>query len=122
MTSDERPAQPRPEATSPSGHALTRGCARVHVRVSGRVQGVGFRYATCAQAEHLGLGGWVRNLADGSVEAIFEGPAAQVAQAVAWCRTGPTGAWVAEVQTEPQTPIGESGFRARPSVHRSERP
>lgn len=95
--------------------ATAPGRARVHVWISGRVQGVGFRYSTCELAEQLGLGGWVRNLGDGRVEAIFEGPAADVARAVAWCRHGPSGARVSDVRSEPERPIGESGFRARPS-------
>lgn len=65
----------------------------------------------------LGLGGWVRNLGDGRVEAVFEGPAAEVARAVAWCRRGPTGSWVSEIQTEPEQPIGETGFRNRPTEY-----
>ena len=89
--------------------------ARVHVWISGRVQGVGFRYSTCELAEQLGLGGWVRNLGDGRVEAVFEGPVAEVARAVAWCRQGPNGAWVSDVQSQPEEPVGESNFRARPS-------
>jgi acylphosphatase len=84
------------------------------------VQGVGFRYATCEQAERYGLGGWVRNLGDGRVEAGFEGPAAEVAQIIAWCRRGPSGAWVSDVQTATETPVGESGFRARPSSYGGE--
>jgi acylphosphatase len=94
--------------------------ARVHVWISGRVQGVGFRYTTCELAERLGLGGWVRNLGDGRVEAVFEGPPADVAQAVAWCRHGPAGAWVSELRSEPERPIGESDFRARPSAFRGD--
>jgi acylphosphatase len=89
-----------------------RGRSRVHIWVSGRVQGVGFRFAASEQAGRLGLGGWVRNLGDGRVEAVFEGPAAEVAQAVAWCRRGPSGAWVSEVQHEAEAPTGETGFRA----------
>jgi acylphosphatase len=92
-----------------------RGRSRVHVWISGRVQGVGFRYATRDQAERLRLGGWVRNLGDGRVEAVFEGPAAEVAQIVSWCRRGPSGASVSEVRTEAETPAGESSFRARPT-------
>jgi acylphosphatase len=93
----------------------TAGRSRVHVWISGRVQGVGFRYATQSQANRLGVGGWVRNLGDGRVEAVFEGPAAAVAQAVAWCRTGPPGAWVAEVESRAESPVGEATFRARPT-------
>lgn len=97
-----------------------RGRSRIRVLISGRVQGVGFRYSTVDMATGLGLGGWVRNLGDGRVEAIFEGPAAEVAQAVAWCRRGPIGAWVSDVETHPEEPIGETGFRARPSASASE--
>jgi acylphosphatase len=89
------------------------GRSRVHVWVSGRVQGVGFRFAACEQAERLSLGGWVRNLGDGRVEAVFEGPAADVAQAVAWCRRGPSGAWVSDLRTAAESPVGETSFRAR---------
>jgi acylphosphatase len=95
--------------------------SRVHVWIDGRVQGVGFRFATCEQAELLGLGGWVRNLGDGRVEAVFEGPAAEVARAVAWCRRGPSGAWVANVETAPESPIGESSFRARSTASAAKR-
>lgn len=91
--------------------------ARVHIWISGRVQGVGFRFSTCEVAEQLGLGGWVRNLADGRVETVFEGPAAEVARAVAWCRQGPPGAWVSDLRTESEAPIGESAFSARPSSY-----
>jgi acylphosphatase len=93
---------------------------RVHVWITGRVQGVGYRYSTCEQAERLGLGGWVRNLGDGSVEAVFEGPAAEVARAVSWCRQGPPGALVTDLRTESEVPLGESGFRARSTDYRSE--
>ncbi len=97
------------------------GQARVHVWITGRVQGVGFRFATCEQAQVLGLGGWVRNLGDGRVEAVFEGPAAEVARAVAWCHTGPSGAWVSDVRAEPERPVGASGFHARPTEYAGER-
>jgi acylphosphatase len=90
---------------------------RIHLWISGRVQGVGFRFAACQQAGRLGLGGWVRNLGDGSVEAVFEGPAADVAQAVAWCRYGPPGARVSDVRRESETPVGEDAFRERPTKY-----
>lgn len=96
-----------------------RGHSRVHVWVSGHVQGVGFRFAACTQAERLGLGGWVRNLGDGRVEAVFEGPAAEVAQAVAWCRRGPSGARVSDLRTEAEPAIGETTFRARSTEYGS---
>jgi len=71
---------------------------RLTVCIRGRVQGVGFRYATLAQAQALGLAGWVRNRPDGSVEAAFYGPRVILEQALAWCREGPSAARVAEVE------------------------
>ncbi len=61
---------------------------RGHVFISGRVQGVSFRWYTHNKAQELGLTGWVRNLWDRRVEAIFEGPEEIVKQAVAWCQYG----------------------------------
>src|SRR5689334_6408049 len=61
---------------------------RVHVLVSGRVQGVSFRDATRNKAEELDLRGWVRNLVDGRVEALFQGPPEVVEQALTWCHEG----------------------------------
>ena len=71
---------------------------RVHVKISGRVQGVAFRYRTQSQADSLGLKGWVRNLSDGRVEAVFEGELKKVEEMVAWCQRGPLGAHVTEVE------------------------
>ena len=85
--------------------------------ISGRVQGVGFRDSTRQVAEQLHLGGWVRSLGDGRVEAVFEGPAADVARAVAWCEGGPPGARVAAIKVEREEPIGETSFRVRPSEY-----
>lgn len=62
--------------------------ARAHVFVSGKVQGVFYRDTTKKEAEKRGVHGWVRNLRDGRVEAVFEGEKAQVDEMVAWCRTG----------------------------------
>jgi len=67
------------------------------VRVTGRVQGVGFRAATVRQAHLLGVTGWVRNAADGSVEALIQGDAEQVDQMLSWLHRGPPSAKVAEV-------------------------
>lgn len=72
----------------------------LHVIVSGYVQGVGFRYATRTEALRLGLRGWVRNRADGTVEAWFEGPRPALEAALAWCRIGPRWASVSGVQHE----------------------
>jgi acylphosphatase len=62
--------------------------ARAHVLISGRVQGVGFRYDTRRVAQGLAVRGWVRNRADGTVEAVIEGEPERVEQMVAWCRGG----------------------------------
>jgi acylphosphatase len=85
---------------------------RAHVTISGRVQGVGFRYATRARARSRGLAGWVRNNGDGTVEAVFEGPPEPVEALIAWCRRGPSGARVDDVKVELEAPNGERGFRA----------
>jgi acylphosphatase len=83
---------------------------RVRVVITGRVQGVFFR-ATCArEARSLGLAGYVRNLPDGRVEAVFEGPDARVDRMVEWCRIGPEHAHVDAVEVIPETPSGGRGF------------
>ena len=71
---------------------------RAHAIVSGRVQGVWFRDSTKRRAQELGLGGFVRNLADGRVECHFEGPEEAVRQAVAFVRVGPPQAHVEEAE------------------------
>ncbi len=87
---------------------------RVHVTVSGRVQGVSFRDATRQEAERLGLAGWVRNTDDGNVEAVFEGEPDAVNQMIEWCNSGPSSADVEDVSTEKETPSGNlSGFEVR---------
>ncbi len=67
---------------------------RVHLLVSGIVQGVSFRYYTVEEARRLGVAGWVRNLPDGRVEAEAEGERARVEALVAWCGRGPPAARV----------------------------
>jgi acylphosphatase len=67
---------------------------RAHVVISGGVQGVFFRQTTAYEAEKRGVTGWVRNLADGRVEAIFEGEELNVKELVEYCRMGPRGARV----------------------------
>ena len=81
---------------------------RVHVRITGRVQGVAYRYSTCARARDLGLVGWVRNDADGSVEATFEGPSDDVETMLAWCRRGPPLARVTGIQSSDEPVRGDS--------------
>jgi acylphosphatase len=95
--------------------AVARDRARVHLIISGRVQGVYFRESTRQIAERLRIGGWVRNVPGGRVEAVFEGPAASVAQAATWCSTGPPGAYVQHVESRPEEPTGEVGFRVLPT-------
>jgi acylphosphatase len=73
--------------------------SRVHVLVEGRVQGVFFRYETRKQARERDVTGWVKNLYDGRVEAVFEGEEEDVGQVVNWCSIGPPGAWVKRVET-----------------------
>ena len=75
------------------------------------MQGVFFRAETRDRAGSLGLGGWVRNRSDGSVEAVFEGERERVESMVAWCARGPSGALVDEVETFWEEPCGERGFR-----------
>ncbi len=71
---------------------------RVHARIRGRVQGVGFRYATHREAERLGVRGWVRNCPDGAVEAEFAGDRAALESMLAWCDKGPALARVTDVE------------------------
>ncbi|HVD25648.1 MAG TPA: acylphosphatase [Gaiellaceae bacterium] len=84
--------------------------ARAHVVVTGRVQGVFFRTETRDRARSLGLGGWVRNNGDGTVEAVFEGDEERVESMVEWCRRGPAHADVENVQVAWEDPHGESEF------------
>jgi len=89
---------------------------RARVLLDGRVQGVFFRDATRQRAQQLGVAGWVRNLADGRVEALFEGEAEAVEAALAFAREGPPAARVSSVEVEGPEPIdepAEHGFRVR---------
>jgi acylphosphatase len=91
---------------------MTKAC---QVRVSGLVQGVGFRYSALAAARGFGVDGWVRNEADGSVRAMVQGDAAAVDLMVDWLRRGPPGAWVrsCEPASVPPDPLLR-GFRIAP--------
>jgi acylphosphatase len=86
---------------------------RRRVIVHGRVQGVWFRGATEAEARAAGVAGWVRNRADGSVEAVFEGPAERVARLVDFCGRGPRAARVDRVETFEEAPEGLVAFEVR---------
>jgi acylphosphatase len=83
---------------------------RAHVWISGRVQGVGYRAATCDVAAVLKLNGWVRNRQDGRVEAVFEGSKSQVEAMLRWCHQGPPAAVVQTVERTIETPEGLQGF------------
>jgi acylphosphatase len=84
---------------------------RVHVFVSGEVQGVFFRVECARRARSLGLGGFVRNTPDGRVEAVFEGGVDAVDRMVAWCREGPELASVASIDLSEEAPVDEREFR-----------
>lgn len=81
--------------------------ARVHLIISGFVQGVFFRASTRDTASRLGLKGWVRNMPDGNVEAVLEGPASKLQEAIAWCQKGPPGASVTHVEETWMDSTGE---------------
>ena len=71
-----------------------------HLQISGRVQGVGFRFYMQRKARELGVTGWVRNRLDGSVEAVVQGTPAAVEAMIAWAQRGPPSATVAKVSVE----------------------
>ena len=85
-------------------------------RVHGRVQGVGFREACVAEARRLGVAGWVRNRADGSVEAMLQGPDEALARLRDWLAHGPPAARVDELAFEDAAPGVLSGFERRPTA------
>lgn len=86
---------------------------RVHVIISGRVQGVGFRYHTRQKAERLGLVGWVRDSADGTVEVEAEGVDDSLRELLAWLNKGPAGAHVRDVDVTDIDPTGGTDFDVR---------
>jgi acylphosphatase len=88
----------------------------VHVRIEGRVQRVWFRAWTVQQARKRGLKGWVRNRSDGSVEAVFAGPEAQVKDMVQTCWTGSPKSKVEKVISEPAELPKEADFREIPDA------
>lgn len=95
---------------------MTESRHTVHLRIEGRVQGVGYRAFVEMRAAELGLHGWVRNRRDGSVEAVVQGPSAAVDAMIEQCRSGPPAARVDRVEV-----IGEgvgrfSAFEVRPTA------
>jgi acylphosphatase len=88
-----------------------------HLRITGIVQGVGYRYGFGKQARALGLSGWVRNRADGSVEAIVDGAPDAVQKIMTWAWRGPSAAQVSEVMaTEVDAQLKERIFEQLPTV------
>lgn len=81
--------------------------ARAHVLVSGFVQGVFFRFETVKRARHRRVTGWVRNLPDGRVEAVFEGEKNDVDEMISFCRRGPPGAIVKDLTLYWEEPTGQ---------------
>lgn len=90
----------------------------VRLRVRGLVQGVGFRWSLCREAQGLRLRGWVRNRSDGSVEALAWGAAEAVARLLAWAAQGPPAARVSRVEVLEAAPEVDptEGFEQRPSL------
>ncbi|MFC5136316.1 MULTISPECIES: acylphosphatase [Haloferacaceae] len=86
---------------------------RAHVYVSGRVQGVFYRATTRDAARERGVDGWVRNLDDGRVEAVFEGPESAVEGMVEWCHAGSPAAEVDDVDATYEDSEGLDGFEVR---------
>ncbi|MEZ5071700.1 MAG: acylphosphatase [Bacteroidales bacterium] len=87
--------------------------AQLALRITGRVQGVGYRYAARDKARALGLKGWVRNRPDGSVEAVVEGPPADCNAFVRWCKEGPGYSWVERVDVSESRENGLKPFEIR---------
>jgi acylphosphatase len=85
-----------------------------HLKISGRVQGVGFRYSMSGEAGRLGATGWVRNRRDGTVEAVIDGAPSAVEALLAWARRGPRGAHVTEVEVA-EIPESFERFEMRPT-------
>ena len=87
---------------------------RVHVFVSGSVQGVFFRVQTRYEALKRNVAGWIRNTSDGKVEAIFEGKNEDVQHLIAFCRSGPPGAQVTKIDVQQHEYSGAfNGFKIR---------
>lgn len=91
-----------------------RSCVRV--LISGRVQGVGFRYWAQGEARQRGLNGWVRNCVDGAVAAVFEGPSGAVDGMLRACNQGPRFAKVEQVEVSVQDEPVETGFHIKPTT------
>jgi acylphosphatase len=93
---------------------MTGSPVAVRVVVIGRVQGVWFRQSCAEEARAAGVTGWVRNLADGSVEAWLEGSRPDVNRVAGWCRTGPPRSRVDRLEVHDEQPEGLATFTVRP--------
>ncbi len=90
---------------------------RIHLTISGRVQGVYFRQSTRIKAEQLGVSGWVRNRANGTVELVAEGPIESLNMLAEWCKSGPEMAQVQSIERVDELAAGiPDGFDVRPTV------
>lgn len=87
---------------------------RAHVFISGKVQGVGYRFSTLEIAVKIGVNGWVKNLPDGRVEAVFESNKEAIEKMINWCKKGPDYAIVKDISIEYQEPQAIKGFE----IHR----
>ncbi|BAZ42494.1 acylphosphatase [Calothrix sp. NIES-4101] len=96
-----------------SNTASQTNLTRAHVLISGKVQGVGFRYFTVQTASQLKLNGWVQNLPDGRVEAVLEGAREVVEEMIRWCHSGSPAAVVESVVVEYEKPEGLCEFQMR---------
>ncbi len=97
--------------------------SRAHAFISGRVQGVSFRYYTYHEALKRGLKGWVRNLQDGRVEAVFEGKKDAIEQVLEWSKSGPPAAQVDGVEVEWEEPASSlTGFNVRATANPGDPP
>ena len=90
-----------PRAAAPDGRV-----SAFRALVSGRVQGIGFRYSACREAQRLGLVGWVRNMDSGDVELWAEGENDSLTSFREWLEEGPPGAWIRAVDAEKHKPTG----------------
>lgn len=89
---------------------------RAHVFISGKVQGVGYRFSTLNKARQMGLGGWVRNLPDSRVEAVFEGTQADVEAMIRWCYQGSSASVVKDVTVQYEQLEGIQGFEVKREI------
>lgn len=106
-------AQRQPPAVTDERADAPGARIRRRVLINGHVQAVGFRASCGRRAIAAGVGGWVRNLADGRVEAAFEGPPVVVDELLAWCHQGPPLAHVTHVDVLAEQPQGDAHFTIR---------